>query len=164
MAPETAARRTNLKTAARRAIAHSDSRPLRLRHAAHRPASRLRQFCLHVADVFRLPRADRRVGQDRDHPRAGYVAPLSREHESGRVFQSGNETVDLEMSLFVSPGERTGPRDAAELDEALLTMERGPMSASEIAWMKRVGAAVRDASQGDVKRRGMDFLDRLCAT
>jgi aryl-alcohol dehydrogenase-like predicted oxidoreductase len=35
-----------------------------------------------------------------------------------------------------------GPRDGAELDEAMAALDRGPMSADEIAWMKRVGVAV----------------------
>jgi aryl-alcohol dehydrogenase-like predicted oxidoreductase len=36
-----------------------------------------------------------------------------------------------------------GPRNSAELDEALAGLDRGPMSEDEIAWMKRVGAEVR---------------------
>jgi aryl-alcohol dehydrogenase-like predicted oxidoreductase len=36
-----------------------------------------------------------------------------------------------------------GPRDAAELSEALAALERGPMDAAELAWMKRVGAGSR---------------------
>jgi aryl-alcohol dehydrogenase-like predicted oxidoreductase len=36
-----------------------------------------------------------------------------------------------------------GPKDRAELEGALLALERGPMSEDEIAWMKRVGAAVK---------------------
>ena len=36
-----------------------------------------------------------------------------------------------------------GPKDRSELDEALRALERGPMSADELAWMKRVGASVK---------------------
>jgi aryl-alcohol dehydrogenase-like predicted oxidoreductase len=36
-----------------------------------------------------------------------------------------------------------GPKDRAELDGALRALERGPMSAEELAWMKRVGANVK---------------------
>ncbi len=36
-----------------------------------------------------------------------------------------------------------GPRDTRDLDEALCALDRGPMDADEIAWMKRVGDAVR---------------------
>ncbi len=37
----------------------------------------------------------------------------------------------------------TGPADAAQMDEALRTLQRGPMDDEELAWMRRVGAAVR---------------------
>jgi aryl-alcohol dehydrogenase-like predicted oxidoreductase len=38
-----------------------------------------------------------------------------------------------------------GPKDGAELDEALAALDRGPMDEEELAWMKRVGKAVRSA-------------------
>lgn len=34
-----------------------------------------------------------------------------------------------------------GPGNGAQLEEALAALDRGPMSADELAWMKRVGAA-----------------------
>ncbi len=36
-----------------------------------------------------------------------------------------------------------GPKNGAELDEALIALERGPMDQEELEWMRRVGAAVR---------------------
>jgi aryl-alcohol dehydrogenase-like predicted oxidoreductase len=36
-----------------------------------------------------------------------------------------------------------GPKDAAELEEALAALDRGPMDPDELAWMKRVGERVR---------------------
>jgi aryl-alcohol dehydrogenase-like predicted oxidoreductase len=36
-----------------------------------------------------------------------------------------------------------GPADSAQLDEAMATLDRGPMSPDELAWMKRIGVAVR---------------------
>lgn len=36
-----------------------------------------------------------------------------------------------------------GPKNAAELDEAMAALDRGPMSEEELAWMRRVGASVR---------------------
>lgn len=36
-----------------------------------------------------------------------------------------------------------GPANRSELDEALAALERGPLSAEEDAWMRRVGAAVK---------------------
>ena len=50
-----------------------------------------------------------------------------------------------------------GPRDGAELDEALLAIERGPMTEAELAWMKRVGAAVRAGTQ----ERTLGIVDRF---
>ncbi|OYT73887.1 MAG: hypothetical protein CFK52_00600 [Chloracidobacterium sp. CP2_5A] len=37
-----------------------------------------------------------------------------------------------------------GPKDAAELEAAFAALDQGPMSDDELAWMKRVGAAVRE--------------------
>jgi aryl-alcohol dehydrogenase-like predicted oxidoreductase len=40
----------------------------------------------------------------------------------------------------------SGPRNGAELDEALAALDRGPMDEDELAWMKRVGAGLRRGS------------------
>jgi aryl-alcohol dehydrogenase-like predicted oxidoreductase len=37
----------------------------------------------------------------------------------------------------------TGPANAAQMEEALGALRLGPMSADELAWMRRVGRAVR---------------------
>lgn len=52
----------------------------------------------------------------------------------------------------------TGPKNREELDEALLAAERGPMSADELAWMRRVGSAIRDR---DSRGKAMSIIDRL---
>ncbi len=39
----------------------------------------------------------------------------------------------------------SGPADAAQMDEALRALELGPMNGEELAWMRRVGAAVSGA-------------------
>lgn len=53
-----------------------------------------------------------------------------------------------------------GPRDAHELDEAMHALDLGPMDADELAWMRRVGVAVRrDAPSGSP----IDKLDSLAA-
>ena len=39
-----------------------------------------------------------------------------------------------------------GPRNGAELDEAMAALDRGPMSAEELAWMRRVGDGVKAMS------------------
>jgi len=41
----------------------------------------------------------------------------------------------------------SGPRDAERLGEAMAALDRGPMTADEIAWIKRVGAHVRDKAK-----------------
>jgi aryl-alcohol dehydrogenase-like predicted oxidoreductase len=51
----------------------------------------------------------------------------------------------------------TGPKNRAELDEAIAAMDRGPMSEDELAWMKRVGLAVHDAKGNPV----MNVIDRV---
>jgi aryl-alcohol dehydrogenase-like predicted oxidoreductase len=56
-----------------------------------------------------------------------------------------------------------GPADAAQLDEAMTALDRGPMDADELAWMKRVGVAVRAAAQQAGARRfsPVDLADRI---
>ena len=53
-----------------------------------------------------------------------------------------------------------GPSDAAQLDEAMSALDRGPMDDEELAWMKRIGASVRTKA----KRAGssaVSLVDRL---
>lgn len=52
-----------------------------------------------------------------------------------------------------------GPRDARQLDEALSAIERGPMTDDEIAWMRRVGARVRDATRLQPRSGALKLLD-----
>lgn len=54
-----------------------------------------------------------------------------------------------------------GPKDRAELDEALAALDRGPMSADELAWMKRVGKVVRAASPTKSGNAPVLWLDRM---
>ena len=51
-----------------------------------------------------------------------------------------------------------GPKDGAELDEAMAALDRGPMSDDELAWMRRVGAVVRNDANA---HRAMGVLDDL---
>jgi aryl-alcohol dehydrogenase-like predicted oxidoreductase len=53
-----------------------------------------------------------------------------------------------------------GPRDGSELDEAMNALDRGAMSEDELAWMKRVGVAVR---QNAPTGSPVDTLDKLIA-
>ena len=54
-----------------------------------------------------------------------------------------------------------GPKDRVELEEALTALDRGPMSADELAWMKRVGKVVRAASPASSGNPAILWLDRL---
>jgi aryl-alcohol dehydrogenase-like predicted oxidoreductase len=53
-----------------------------------------------------------------------------------------------------------GPRDGAELDEAMAALDRGPLDERELAWMKRVGAVVRADTKA---HRAIGSLDRIRA-
>jgi aryl-alcohol dehydrogenase-like predicted oxidoreductase len=53
-----------------------------------------------------------------------------------------------------------GPSDGKRLDEAMAALDKGPMTAEEIAWMKRVGVAVR----ANAKAGGpIHVIDKLAA-
>jgi predicted aldo/keto reductase-like oxidoreductase len=54
-----------------------------------------------------------------------------------------------------------GPRDGAELREALCALDRGPMTPDELAWMKRVGKVVRAASPRSSGNPAILWLDKL---
>jgi predicted aldo/keto reductase-like oxidoreductase len=53
-----------------------------------------------------------------------------------------------------------GPRDEAELDEALTAVERGPLDEDEMARMRAIGQAVRDANRSKPKISALDLVDR----
>lgn len=77
--------------------------------------------------------------------------PLPRASDCYR-FALSNPNVDVCLA---------GPKDETELDEALLAVERGPLDAEEMAWMRRVGAAVRAATSKPRRVSALDFFDRL---
>ena len=54
-----------------------------------------------------------------------------------------------------------GPADAAQLQEAMTALDRGPMDPDELAWMKRVGVGVRAASASKGGNLPIQILDRL---
>jgi aryl-alcohol dehydrogenase-like predicted oxidoreductase len=56
----------------------------------------------------------------------------------------------------------TGPKNGAELDEALCALSRGPLDEAELAWMRTVGAHVRDATAQRRSRQSIvKFFDRV---
>jgi aryl-alcohol dehydrogenase-like predicted oxidoreductase len=57
----------------------------------------------------------------------------------------------------------SAPQNKAQLDQTLATLEAGPMSDEELAWMKRVGAHVKARAQKSVMPSPLDLIDRLMA-
>lgn len=54
-----------------------------------------------------------------------------------------------------------GPKDGVELEDALVAMDRGPLDAGELAWMRRVGEAVHGARARTAVWRPANMLDRV---
>jgi aryl-alcohol dehydrogenase-like predicted oxidoreductase len=54
-----------------------------------------------------------------------------------------------------------GPKNGAELDEAMAALDRGPMDADELAWMRRVGLGVHAASAARSWRNPAHLFDRV---
>jgi len=67
-------------------------------------------------------------------------------------FSLTHPTVDMSLCA---------PADGAQLDEAMAALDRGPLDAEELAWMKRVGASVRAASASSGGNMPIQLLDRL---
>jgi predicted aldo/keto reductase-like oxidoreductase len=109
-------------------------------------------------------------------------AAAARGHRPGVVALTATRWGTLLQPSFTPEGERTptasdcyrfalshptvdvclsGPRDGAELDEALVAVERGPLDEPEMAWMRRVGAHVRAATKLQPRRGVMSLLDRM---
>lgn len=103
------------------------------------------------------------------------VFPHLRElkHRPGVVAYTATRWGDLVNSKKTPPGEKTprgsdcyrfsltnpavdvcliGPKDREELTEAMLALDRGPMDAEELAWMKRVGQAIRNRQLSFVQK------------
>jgi len=56
-----------------------------------------------------------------------------------------------------------GPKNGAELDEAMAALDRGPLDPDELAWMKRVGDAVHSAAGLKAARSPAQLLDRVAS-
>ena len=69
-------------------------------------------------------------------------------------FAMTNPNVDVCLS---------GAKNAAELDEALAAVDEGPMDAAELAWMRRVGAAVRASTVKKGQISALTLIDRLAS-
>lgn len=62
---------------------------------------------------------------------------------SGERAPSGADCYRFVLSHAAVRGCLAGPKDATELDGVLEALDAGPMTADELAWMRRVGAHVR---------------------
>jgi aryl-alcohol dehydrogenase-like predicted oxidoreductase len=61
---------------------------------------------------------------------------------TGEVTPRGSDCYRFALS---HPGVHAcvaGPKNGSELDEAMAALDRGPMTADELAWMRRIGKAV----------------------
>lgn len=54
-----------------------------------------------------------------------------------------------------------GPANRQQLDEAMVALDRGPLTADEGAWMRRVGQAVRERVSKRPTSRARDRIDRF---
>lgn len=113
------------------------------------------------------PGAEREVFPHLAEPRPGVLAFTATRWGSlmrPALTPPGDKTptaTDCYRFVLSSPSVHTslaGPRDGAQLDGALEALELGPMSDDELAWMRRVGVAVRANAKGGSP---VDFLDRI---
>jgi len=54
-----------------------------------------------------------------------------------------------------------GPADARQLDEALLALDKGPLSPEEMDWMRRVGKHVHDNAPTKGQAGAIDIADKV---
>jgi len=54
-----------------------------------------------------------------------------------------------------------GPRNGADLDQAMAALDLGPMSEDELAWIRRVGDHVHAKAKQTTRRGALRFLDLL---
>jgi aryl-alcohol dehydrogenase-like predicted oxidoreductase len=67
-------------------------------------------------------------------------------------FVLNNPSVDVCMA---------GPADADQLQQALAALDRGPMTEEELAWMRRVGASVREQTRSGLRSAALKMMDRV---
>jgi aryl-alcohol dehydrogenase-like predicted oxidoreductase len=93
-------------------------------------------------DIFPLLPADRRPGL------VSFTATSwGRLVKSGRIPASERRPKAVDCNRFVLTQPEvdvcmSGPGNAAQMDEALEALRRGPTSKEELAWMRRVGRAI----------------------
>jgi aryl-alcohol dehydrogenase-like predicted oxidoreductase len=108
------------------------------------------------------PGAEREVFPLFDRRRPGTVAFTATRW--GTLVEAGARASDCYRFALSNPEVDvclSGPRDEAELDEALLAVERGPLDEHEMARMRALGARVREATRSKPKVSALDFFDRV---
>jgi aryl-alcohol dehydrogenase-like predicted oxidoreductase len=83
-----------------------------------------------------------------------YTPPNERQPRGSDCYRFALSNPNVDVCLC-------GPKDGAELDEAMAALDRGPMTNDELAWMRRVGAHVHAAVPPRPGGRLMDVIDRL---
>ncbi|MBI4957443.1 MAG: aldo/keto reductase [Myxococcales bacterium] len=156
------------------------------RELVHRGRARAVMVSCHHRPTFAKLARDPRIDllmlrYNAAHPGAERdVFPLLPAERPGMVAYTATSWGQLVDPRYLPPGEKlptgsdcyryvlsspfidacwTGPKNAAELDEALRALELGPLAEDELAWLRRVGVQVR--AEATTRGRGMDFADRL---
>ncbi|MCC6527004.1 MAG: aldo/keto reductase [Polyangiaceae bacterium] len=156
------------------------------RELVHRGRARAVMVSCHHRPTFAKLARDPRIDllmlrYNAAHPGAERdVFPLLPAARPGMVAYTATSWGQLVDPRYLPPGERlptgsdcyryvlsspfvdacwSGPKNAAELDEALRALELGPLAEDELAWLRRVGVKVR--AEATTRGRGMDFADRL---
>jgi aryl-alcohol dehydrogenase-like predicted oxidoreductase len=94
------------------------------------------------ADVFPLAQSRRRAVLAYTATRWGSLL-LPESAPPGERAPRGADCYRFALSHDAVGGCLAGPKDARELDGVLEALDAGPMTADELAWMRRVGANVR---------------------
>lgn len=114
------------------------------------------------------PGAERDVFPELPTPRPGVVAYTATSWgqlldpaltPKGEPTPSSSDCYRFALSSPFVDACFTGPRSRRELDEALVALERGPLTAGELSWMRRVGERVR--AETKLRSGGMAVGDRL---
>jgi hypothetical protein len=80
---------------------------------------------------------------------------------AGEPTPRGSDCYRFALSHPAVDAVWTGPRDRAELDEALDALDRGPLSEQELAWMRRVGDHVHANADVATPQRVLGFVERV---
>lgn len=120
-----------------------------VRYNAAHPGAETEVFP-HVQSTGVVAYTATRWGDLLDPRKVGDAGPVPRASDCYR-FALSHPAVDVCL---------TGPANRAELEEALRALDRGPMDADELAWMKSVGVVVRERAKLG-QGRAVDVVDGI---